>query len=246
MKIATVDLDDTLIPTQVHYIEAKNRLADFLYEEFGIDKERTNECRDEISHSQLDKMGVSLERMPFSFELTCRELVDDEAITEDLIQKVREMGEYPFMEEEEFAEEGFLPDAEEMLSVISDHADVTVILTAGVPRLQNKKIRALNLQQFIDDVRVVEHHGKAAALRELCSEYDVSPEEVTHIGNSRASDVEAAIEVGANAVYIPRGEWQRTADKDYSSHELVSTFSSQREYINHIVAEDKFVKTQPA
>jgi FMN phosphatase YigB (HAD superfamily) len=147
-------------------------------------------------------------------------------------QKARGFALTAFKTKKEYKKMGFRNNAEDMLDLLNEKFDRLHLITAGVPVIQNPKIEALNLEQWFDEIHIVEIKGKKDKIQKLRNKYDAT--NITHIGNSEMSDIKAAIKADANAVYLPRSQWMGTTDTDYNKIDSVEIFDSIPEYITHI------------
>lgn len=234
MDIVTVDLDDTLINTQNHYVNCKDEYACYMHEKFNFDKENVKELLNDIDYQLFETMGLSKDRFPESFAKTTEKLLSDKSNVElnKEREKSRNFGLEAFKTEKEYEEIGFRDNAEEMLDILKDKYDRIHLLTAGVPSVQNPKIKALNLENWFDDIHIVGPGRKKNIIEDLRDEYNAQT--ITHIGNSEQSDVKAAIEADSRAVYLPNNDWLGTSDTDYRKVDNVYVFESIENYLDHI------------
>lgn len=80
------------------------------------------------------------------------------------------------------------------------------ILTIGDPEIQLRKINYSRLNYYFDHIEIVQvGEEKGDYLRRRVAEYGA--DNVFMVGNSMRSDINPALEAGAQAVYIPRGTW---------------------------------------
>jgi len=77
MHIATVDLDDTLINTQMYYVDATDSYVEYMNEKFGFEKNSVEQLIKEIDDTLVDSLGLSEERFPTSFAHTTETLLQD-------------------------------------------------------------------------------------------------------------------------------------------------------------------------
>lgn len=79
------------------------------------------------------------------------------------------------------------------------------VLTSGDRTIQEKKLNVTDLEKYFASTHVLPNGEKAKVLEEAAKEF--GPSNVWMVGNSIASDVNAALKVGVNAIHIPRGSW---------------------------------------
>ncbi len=231
MKIVTVDLDDTLIKTHKNYVQAKEEYARYVNNKFGFNENIVIELIEEIDSELFEEMGLSKKRYPTAFIKTAEKLFEPEDLKEER-NIAQDYGLRTFKSKEEYKKEGFIENADGMLNILENKYDRLHLLTAGVPKVQNPKIEALELQRWFDDIHIVGQNKKKDILNDLDNTYNTT--EITHIGNSEHSDIKAAIKANVNAVYIPNNQWMETSDTDYTKVDNVKVFNSISEYINYL------------
>jgi FMN phosphatase YigB (HAD superfamily) len=237
MKIASVDLDDTLIRTGVDYYNANEELAEFANNTFDLDPSKVRETQKEIDSKQLNDLGLSLKRFPTSFRKTIEQLAASP--TEEQLEYAEELGWGAYKTKDEYSRKGFIDGAEEMLNRLEKISTEMHLITAGVPKLQQRKINALNLESKFDRTHIVPMDTKCETLMNISQNANVSSENVFHIGNSEESDVKAALRANTNAVYLPSSQWRGTSGKEYTGHDSVHVFSSHREFLESPLLDDK-------
>lgn len=237
MDIVTVDLDDTLISTHMNYVNAKEKYANYMNQKFGFDKETVIKLIDDIDSQLFEKMGLDRDRYPTAFVRTTDELLSntDNVDLDYEKNKAWDFGSKAFKTEQEYKNDGFIPNSEKMLDILVNEFDMVHLLTAGVSSVQNPKINALELDMWFDDIHIVGPGEKEDMIRELSDKFDATS--MTHIGNSEKSDVKAAIEANATAIYIPNNEWLGNSDIDYREVDGVHVFDSISKYIEYISVE---------
>lgn len=234
-KIASVDMDDTLINTHQYYTNAIEEYIDYMSENFGFDRDIVKKTRKDIDQSLVHKYGLSPERFPQSFVNATKELLQNEYEVQNIdkhIQKSRSIGLSAYRTPEEYQQNGFRDGAERMLKLLSEDYDELHLLTAGYPETQDDKIEALNLDDIFDSIHIVEMHTKGDVLRKLKEQNDV--DEVVHIGNSEDSDVQGALDAEVRAVYLPNAQWRNTTEQDYDQHNDVLVFNTIEEYNKYL------------
>lgn len=205
MVVYTVDLDDTLRYTQEHEYDAtRYAFATWLEDSHDTPREDGIETQATKSSDLFPEYGLSRHRFPEACRQAYLEQVDEPERFEEAI--AYEIGRSVFGHEDYYRHQGLVDGAEEVLDHLREEADELILLTAGDPVIQQRKIDGLDLQQWFDDCRIVDE--KAEELRSIVEETGYRPEEIYHIGNSERSDVKAAQEAGVNAVHIAGGSWE--------------------------------------
>lgn len=98
-----------------------------------------------------------------------------------------------------------IPGAIETLIKLNERGYKKIIITAGHNRIQNRKLKLTRMSRFFDEIYVT--YDKSLILKDLADKY--RKENLVMIGNSLRSDINPALELGIEAVYIPRGAWHQ-------------------------------------
>lgn len=234
MNIVTVDLDDTLISTHKNYVNSKNDYVEYMHNKFGFDKNRVKNLLEDIDSDLFEPMGLSKKRYPTAFIRTAEQLLSDKKNInlDEEKNKAQNFGLKTYKTKEEYKQDGFMNNAETMLDILVNRFDRVHLLTVGVPSVQEPKIKVLELSNWFDEFHIEELGGKSDAIQELRNEYNA--DSITHIGNSEKSDIQAALEANAQAVYLPNNEWMGKSDINYRTVDDVHVFDSISEYITHL------------
>jgi FMN phosphatase YigB (HAD superfamily) len=197
------DLDDTLAPDQVHYEEAKHKLADLIQNNgCNMSKDEIINYLDNIDSKNYEKMGVTKYRFARSCHQTTVELVGS-----DIAEDAWRIGRDVFKSKEEYGKIGTFEGFKDLVDVINQ-SSYSVVVTAGVEEIQKKKIKAIEIQKHFDDIEIVTSGSKSDFLNNLNDEFET----VVHIGNSVRSDIKPAQRVGVNAIHVDTKDW--LADND--------------------------------
>lgn len=222
MKVVSVDLDDTLIPTKYHYEKAKGWFGDYLNRVHSIDKGVAVEEFSKQSDELIEEFQLSQERFPKAAVCALKSLVNDPS-DEDL-HRVHEIGRSAFKSEPQYKDVGFMDEGtEQFLKKVENISDLSILLTAGDENIQDRKVNALNLRDHFDHIEIVSMGQKSEVLNNYTGENDV-----VHVGNSSHSDLMAASDADAHFIYIPRGEWIEN-DNKYSGEGEMRTVASIKE-----------------
>lgn len=202
MAHVTVDLDDTLMLNHFLYERARNWFGEYMQTHFGIPEDDACDRQCEISREMVDNHGLDMERFPQACVRALHDLTDE---ADDIDEyRVQAIGYSVFKTPAQYANQGFRDGAEAFLESLPNHT-AQHVLTAGDPRVQQRKIDGLGLDDYFDEFHIVGVNQKARVLSDLAD----SGREVIHVGNSLASDVDAAAEADVHAVYVPGEEWRR-------------------------------------
>jgi FMN phosphatase YigB (HAD superfamily) len=105
-----------------------------------------------------------------------------------------------------------MPGARQTLNFLSKKDDELFLLTAGDPKIQEKKLEFYNLQKWFGDKIFIVPHHKKEKLVEIVSKKN--PNNTWFVGNSARSDIAPSLEIGIGAIHIPQDTWA------YDKHEL--------------------------
>lgn len=216
--IVCCDLDDTLMLNGSDYDTATQIFGHVVHEHTEIDRDKAIDTFQEIDRNNVDVYGLKIERFPESMVQAVEQLVDEP--TQVLLELVENVGYSVFKSQEEYETRGLMTGANEFLTRMSETDIPFHLITAGDPRVQQRKIDALNLDSFFTETHISPAGTKGEHIVDIAEKNNVPIENAFHVGNSVRSDVQAAIDVGANAVYIPSHQWQEVDDESfYESHE---------------------------
>lgn len=238
----TVDLDNTLISTQQDYTIASELFGDWMKVKYGVVPERAVEVQKRYDKENLEKFGLSVDRYPKSFVQALNELANHPSEEEQFTAE--QIGYSAYKTEFQYRHRGFMENAEEMVDALRDVADSLHLVTVGDSRLQEPKIRALDLKDKFDSTHVVPYdandyeESKTGALINIRESESVSKENMWHIGDSLSSDCDAALEAGIQAVHISDSpDWltrHNGSEYDHSTNKDVYQFNNRQDFIDKI------------
>ncbi len=80
------------------------------------------------------------------------------------------------------------------------------VLTNGVPRIQRRKVAALQLESFVDAVVFATEHGygkpHAPAFQAALERLGATPSQTVFVGDDRIADIDGAAAVGMNTIHL--------------------------------------------
>lgn len=98
-----------------------------------------------------------------------------------------------------------IPGAVHSLEKLSELSNIEMrVVTIGDIQIQNQKLKTTGLDKYFSHIEVVSEE-KSTYLSKMREEFGV--ENVTMVGNSIKSDINAALVSGIKAIHIPRGSW---------------------------------------
>lgn len=199
--VVTVDMDDTLINTQIDYDNARGYLAKWVKNNFEttLSQKEIRGLQKKYSRDLVDEYGLSKERFPQA----CVEAVKQIGIdSEENKQKARNIGRQAIGNKYYYRRKDFMGGAKEFLEFGSNQDFEFILLTEGDFELQKEKIEGKDLKKYFDEVIITE--SKRNTIRTI--DFD----SLIHIGNSIYSDVEPLIDIeGVDVIYIPNGGWRK-------------------------------------
>ncbi len=188
------DADDTLWENNIHFERAIEDFLDFLAHS-TLTREEARAALDEIEQANFGIHGYG--SAAFSRNLrTCYEHLAEREIAEDDLRMVMGFGERILSQPIEL-----IDGVEETLALLAERHDLT-LMTKGHPEEQRMKIDRSGIGSYFRHAAVVPEKD-GAAYQSLVAQLEVDPARTWMIGNSPKSDINPALAVGLNAVFIP-------------------------------------------
>ena len=200
IELVLVDFDDTIVETAPRFQNARRRLFEML----GAHGFEPDACehvhQNEVDPAMLGRFGLGPARLVHSFPETYRRLCEamgrtpDDATVDELIALAHSVAGTPPL----------LEGALDALARLAREVPTVVYTQAGDVEYQLGCLREAGVLDVVgpDRVRVTDVKT-AARFREAIEELGVTtPDRAWMIGNSIRSDVNPALEVGANAILI--------------------------------------------
>ena len=185
-----IDADDTLWENNIYFEQAIHAFIEFL-DHSSLTPAEVRAVLDEVE--QL--MGYGSANFTNSLVETYRRLAEKDLRDED-IWHIRQFGEqirsHPLQ---------FLDGVEETLDYLSARHDL-ILLTKGDREEQLLKVERSGVERFFRQVIVV-HEKDVTTYQQVLSQLQLDPKDTWMIGNSPRSDINPALAIGLNAVYIP-------------------------------------------
>lgn len=214
LPVAIFDGDDTLWETMALYDAAKEEFY-LLMEKVGFVREDVADLLDEIDTSRVEVMGFDSKRFPGSLTETYRRLCSIAKVNPDSsVEKACvTIGERVFTEPIRP-----YPDAADVLSRLRG-TFLIALLTKGDPAIQRQRVSESGLASMFDEVFIVPKKD-ADTLRSILDDKHWSAKSSWMIGNSRRSDIDPALHIGMQAIWIPRETWSY----EHERHGVLSGF----------------------
>lgn len=200
IELVLVDFDDTIVETAPRFQNARRRLFEMLVAQ-GFEADACEHVHHhEVDPIMLGRFGLGPARLAHSFPETYRRLciaigrTPDDATVDELIALANSVAGTPPL----------LDGALAALERLARELPTVVYTQAGDVDYQLGCLREAGVLDVVGAARVrVTDVKTAARFREALDEQGVTrPERAWMIGNSIRSDVNPALEVGANAILI--------------------------------------------
>jgi putative hydrolase of the HAD superfamily len=199
------DADDTLWENNIHFERAIEDFLDFLAHS-TLTREQVRDVLDEIELANFRVHGYG--SAAFSRNLRqCYERLAERHIGDEDLRTVMAFGERILAQPMEL-----IDGVVETLALLAERHDLT-LMTKGEAEEQQLKIDRSGLNEFFRHAEVVPEKNPAA-YRSLVERLGLDAARTWMIGNSPKSDINPALEVGLNAVFIPHhATWRLEAQE---------------------------------
>ena len=203
------DLDDTLIPTNQAYDDARIEFYNWLTMRFGYKCPSMHDVlihEEKVNNRNKRKYGYMMERFPTSFRETYEHLCKGlgQKPTKREGAEVYDIGMSVF-DKKKIKRNGMLPGAKETLEYLAQKEAALYMLTKGDPRIQEPKLALNRLYKWFDKsrIQIVQEKTPEIMLEMLSGDTNAA----YAVGNHYGSDIVPALKAGIKAVYIPFETW---------------------------------------
>jgi putative hydrolase of the HAD superfamily len=191
-----IDADDTLWENNIYFEQAIAQFISFLnHHEFS--PEQVREVLNDVERECVVTHGYGLHSFAHALENTFKRL-SVRPMTLELHQQIHgfahAIADHPIE---------LLPEVSETLRYLSTRHRL-LLVTKGALAEQSGKIERSGLQQFFADTEIVAEKN-FSAYEALVEKYELLRKATWMIGNSPKSDINPALAVGLNAVFVPHG-----------------------------------------
>ena len=192
------DLDDTLVECVRHYWQQRAKAFE-LMRNAGIDTTDAQKVMDAIEHDNVRRLGFAKERFPLSLSATYADMCKQQEVELDHHTRFKveaagwEVYDIVFPTK---------PGALEFLHILHRIGVKTILFTKGDPEVQNNRIDKGGFRGYFDHIEVV-NAKDVAAFEALIAKYSILPQRAVMIGDSVKGDINPALAVGMQAIYIP-------------------------------------------
>jgi len=189
-----IDADDTLWENNVFF---ENLIEDFisLVEPYGFTRAYIRHILNETERKNIRQYGYGVRSFGRSLEETYMKLAEHQAKREQLAEihmRVVDLERTP---------PKILDGVPETLAYLTERHRL-ILFTKGEPAEQSAKVQRSGLQGFFEAIEIVAEKD-TVTYTSLVSKHKIVKSQGWMIGNSPRSDINPALQVGLNAVYIP-------------------------------------------
>jgi putative hydrolase of the HAD superfamily len=219
-----VDADDTLWENNIYFERAFDRFCDFLNHSH-LTPEQVRTALDEIEIANSKAHGYGSANFTRNLAECFHQLAEREVGAED-VARILALAEDIVRQEIEL-----LPGVQETLAYLSSRHDLT-LFTKGNPEEQKLKLDRSGLAVFFGHTAIVKEKN-AESYSFLVEQRGLDKTQTWMIGNSPKSDINPALEVGLNAVFIPHEHtWRLEHEHLRQSPKLIQIerFSQLQDY----------------
>jgi putative hydrolase of the HAD superfamily len=191
-----IDADDTLWENNVYFERAIANFISFLnHHEYSPEQVRA--VLNDVERECIVKHGYGLHSFAHALADTFERLSVEPltpALHETISGFAHTIAEHPVE---------ILPQVPETLQYLSDRHNL-ILLTKGHVAEQTGKIERSGLKEYFSSIEIVAEKD-VSTYRDVISKYDLPAEFSWMVGNSPKSDINPALAVGINAVFVPHG-----------------------------------------
>jgi len=192
-----IDADDTLWENNVYFERAISKFISFLnHHEFS--PEQVREVLNDVERECIAKHGYGLHSFAHALVDTFERLSLN-PVTPELHRQIT-----GFAHSIENHAIELLPEVSETLAYLSTRHRLILMTKGHVPE-QSGKIERSGLKPFFRETEIVAEKN-LTAYEALIEKHALIPEITWMIGNSPKSDINPALAVGLNAVFVPHGD----------------------------------------
>jgi putative hydrolase of the HAD superfamily len=192
-----IDADDTLWENNVYFERAIAKFISFLnHHEFSA--EQVREVLNDVERECIVKHGYGLHSFSHALVDTFERLSVN-PVTPELREQIRS-----FTHAISDHDIELLPQVAETLQYLSEKHRL-LLVTKGALAEQSGKIERSRLKQYFSAAEIVAEKN-FATYKALVEKYELIRGNTWMIGNSPKSDINPALAVGLNAVFVPHGD----------------------------------------
>jgi putative hydrolase of the HAD superfamily len=191
-----IDADDTLWENNIYFERAIARFISFLNHQTHSPEE-VREILNDVERENIVTHGYGLHSFAHALVATFERL-SVEPLTPQLHERIHSIAhtiaDHPVE---------ILPDVPATLQHLSERHHL-IMMTKGAIAEQTGKIERSGLKEYFSAVEIVAEKD-VATYQSVVSKYELATDTTWMIGNSPKSDINPALAVGMNAVFVPHG-----------------------------------------
>jgi putative hydrolase of the HAD superfamily len=191
-----IDADDTLWENNIYFERAIARFISFLNHQTHSPEE-VREILNDVERENIVTHGYGLHSFAHALVATFERL-SVEPLTPQLHERIHSIAhtiaDHPVE---------ILPDVPATLQHLSGRHHL-IMMTKGAIAEQTGKIERSGLKEYFSAVEIVAEKD-VATYQSVVSKYELATDTTWMIGNSPKSDINPALAVGMNAVFVPHG-----------------------------------------
>lgn len=240
-KVFIFDLDDTLMWNEYTYSLAFSRFYAFLMRLWKhrlpyigsvarLAEDITAQMVNETNPKTGKPYGFIMDGFPASLVRCYQELcqMGYGAHDNNAAQRIYTIGMTAF-DPKHYKRHGLAPGAKKVLDFILTKKDELILITKGDANVQQRKIDALGLNAWFEEILIVE--SKPPALFEEIKKR-FPRQQIFSVGNSFSSDIKPAIASGVKGIFIPYYTWKvESIDCAGCDPSMILTITSIKEII---------------
>jgi len=167
----------------------------------SLDPVRALDEFERLDNSNVDRFGFSRQRLPASMlETYCRlSRESGRAPGQQVEKRISEIADRLFA-----SKARLVPGAEDVLRALKDFR--LMLLTKGDRVVQQRRLEESGLGGYFESIHIVPNKQEAA-FQTLIKENGIDKQISWSVGDSLRSDVQPALKVGLNAIWIPASTW---------------------------------------
>ena len=219
-----IDADDTLWENNIYFEQAAFRYFG-LMSSLGFSFQRVRSTLNEVERRNIRLLGYGAKNFVMALKETLV-MMAGPPVSADLLQSIDELAEVILNHPIELLE-----GVEESLGTLCQHYR-TIVFTKGNREEQARKVGASGLSRFFSAVEIVPEKDERSFCEVLCR-YGLRKEMTWMVGNSPKSDINPAIAVGINAIYIPHARTWELEKEAFTSPEKVTVLKSFSGLMEH-------------
>jgi len=219
-----IDADDTLWENNIYFEDVAERYFS-LMADLGFSFETVRSMLNEVERRNIQTLGYGAENFVMALKETLLRLAGP-SISANHFHRIDQTAEVILDHPIEL-----LDGVAEGLECLSQYHR-TILFTKGNPKEQMRKIEASGLSHFFSAIEIVREKDQESFC-DLLHRHQLAKKLTWMVGNSPKSDINPAIAVGINAIYIPHPRTWELEKESLAYPEKVTVLHSFCALIEH-------------